>query len=100
MSFSTFDPAWGRLLYEYGVIGFAAYVSFLAWRLFSGGFSYVNCALFFQFLFLGGYLSTPPVHIVIWALALWAAPERVAADLQEQPRTALLPLRFRSGGTA
>lgn len=84
VSYSAFDPSWGKIMYEYGVIGFVAYFAFLGFCVLrSDGSGYLKAGLLLQFMFLGGYVSTTPVHIEIWTLLVWptiasSAGQRVA----------------------
>lgn len=72
VSYAAFDPSWGKLVYEYGVIGFLAYFAFLFFCVLrSEGSGYLKAGVLLQFTFLGGYVSTTPVHIEIWTLLVW-----------------------------
>lgn len=90
VSFTAFDPSWGKVMYEYGVIGFAAYFAFLGFCILrSNGSGYLKAALLFQFMFLGGYIATTPVHIEIWTLLVWptlaSAAKREPSPSLDQP---------------
>lgn len=86
VSYSAFDPSWGKLVYEYGIVGFLAYSVFLGFCIFrSEGSVYLKMALLLQFMFLGGYIATTPVHIEIWTLLVW--PTMARALLDGQPST-------------
>lgn len=72
VAYSAFDPTWGKVMYEYGVIGFAAYFAFIGFTVLRAKASgYLKAALLLQFMFLGGYVATTPVHIEMWTLLVW-----------------------------
>ncbi len=86
VNFAPFDPSWGKIMYEYGVIGFAAYFSFIFFCVFrSEGSLYLKFALILQFMFLGGYVAIMPVHIEIWMLLIWPVPAASAAAVIRRP---------------
>jgi hypothetical protein len=73
--YMTHNPSWGKLFYEYGLLGLVGYLVFLGsliWRAPVSG--YVRAALTLQFLFLGEYLLPPTVHGLILALLVWPNP--------------------------
>jgi hypothetical protein len=69
---ALYAPTWSKLLYEYGVVGTAAYAIFLS-SVFSrcGTSIYVKMAVLIQYFLLGGYLSITVVHALILALVAW-----------------------------
>ena len=82
IDYAAFDPSWGKVVYEYGTIGFLAYFSFFfycVWRCHVS--SAIKVALTVQFMFLGGLVATPEVHMLILALLIW--PRGVTE--QEEP---------------
>jgi hypothetical protein len=72
VDYGTHDPSWGKIMYEYGVLGFLCYFSFFlacVWR--ARVDVVVKLAITFQFLFLGGLAGDPGAHAQIVALLIW-----------------------------
>lgn len=85
VGFAAFDPSWGKVTYEYGLVGFGAYFAFLGFCVRrAAGSGYLKAALLIQFLFLGGYASTTPVHIELWTLLVWPTPARASAPARSR----------------
>lgn len=76
--FESHDTSWIKLMREYGVLGALAFMGFFAQALFKGTLSPTLAAAFFVlFIFLGGYLLSPFMQVVICILGAWP---RVVAD--------------------
>jgi hypothetical protein len=69
-SFYAFDPTWGKVIYEYGLIGSLVYFSFLYRALYKGPKG-LRFALGYTYLFLGGYLLNASVLMQVAALVVW-----------------------------
>jgi hypothetical protein len=69
-SFYAFDPTWGKVIYEYGLIGSFAYFSFF-YRAFCKGPKGLRFAVGYTYLFLGGYLLNASVLMQVAALVVW-----------------------------
>ncbi len=78
------DPTWGKLFLEYGLVGTLPFALFITCCFFGDPPSrWLNGALFFSWLLLGGYLLSAPLAGIILSLAVWhrvprAAPRRTA----------------------
>jgi cell division protein FtsW (lipid II flippase) len=84
LSFSAFDPTWGKIIYEYGLLGAVVY-----FRLFyvavCRGPRGLRFAVGYTYLFLGGYLLNPSILMQLAALVVWLGKEAVE-DRQELNR--------------
>ncbi len=71
-SLPSFDPAWAKLLFEYGVIGTVGFLTFFCLALFVGSHDKVLSALLlFFYLFLSGALLSPyTVNLIFLLVAL------------------------------
>ena len=69
-SFNAFDPTWGKVMYEYGLLGSLAYFRFL-YLGFRRGPAGLRFAVGYTYLFLGGYLLNPSVLMLVAALVVW-----------------------------
>lgn len=80
------DPTWAKLLFEYGALGFLAFVSLFLVTLRRPAVSLqVRAALFWGWLVMGGHLLSPEFNFLTLAL-IGLAPARAAAE-----RRSLLP---------
>jgi hypothetical protein len=70
LSFYAFDPTWGKVIYEYGLIGSLVYFNFF-YRAFCKGPKGLRFAVGYTYLFLGGYLLNPSVLMQVAALVVW-----------------------------
>ena len=69
-SFYAFDPTWGKMIYEYGLIGSIIYFTFF-YFVFCKGPKGLRFAVGYTYLFLGGYLLNPSVLMQVAALVVW-----------------------------
>jgi hypothetical protein len=84
VDYTTFDPTWGKLVFEYGILGALAYMTFFFGVLStSTATRYLKAALALVLLLMGGYLIPPVVHGLIIALLVWPA-----ADVSSNEKTA------------
>ncbi len=66
------NPSWGKLVFEYGIIGSVAYFIFIIFAFCKGsGTPYVKVALLIQLMLLGEYILPPVLHSLILALLIW-----------------------------
>ncbi len=79
LPFEGFAPTWGKLFFEYGVLGSVVYFFFML-RLTKRRDSRLAMPIFFTYLFLGGYLSDTAVLIPLLLFVAWA-PTRQAKTL-------------------
>lgn len=80
--FEAFNPSWGKMVFEYGIIGGMAYFLFLGYVLWRGGSSsFVKVALVLQLMFLGEYVLAPMVHLLILSFVIW--PPRKDMKVEE-----------------
>jgi hypothetical protein len=70
MEFGAFDPTWGKIFYEYGIIGFSLYFCFFL-NSFVLSRNELRVPLGFTFLFLGGYVANSFVVIPMLVLVSW-----------------------------
>lgn len=87
---------WGKIIFEYGVIGGVAYFLFMGYAMFGGRKNlFLVFALTIQFYLLGEHLFPPTVHGLILALLVWSHTNRdQKPDIQEGflfPRLTPLP---------
>ena len=80
-SFNAFDPTWGKVIYEYGLIGSLAYFGFF-YVAFCKGPKGLRFAVGYTYLFLGGYLLNPSILMQVAALVVWLG--KSAADQADQ----------------
>jgi hypothetical protein len=89
VDYAAFDPSWGKVLYEYGTIGFLAYFSFFFYCVWRCRVDFaIKAALTVQFMFLGGLVATPEAHMLILALLIW--PHGVAEQQETSAESASL----------
>jgi hypothetical protein len=69
--YNMFDPTYAKLLYEYGMIGFAAYAAFLYFAVLRHRGS-LSSPLAFTYLLLGGYLQDPAMVAPLVILGAWS----------------------------
>jgi hypothetical protein len=70
LSFYAFDPTWGKVIYEYGLLGALAYARFF-YIAFCRRQRGLRFAVGYTYLFLGGYLLNPSVLMQLAALVVW-----------------------------
>ncbi len=83
LDYAAHDPSWGKIMYEYGVLGFMSYFSFFFYCVWRARVDVaVKLAMTFQFLFLGGLVGSPEAHSQILALVIWPhdSPSRDVRD--------------------
>lgn len=78
-SFNAFDPTWGKVIYEYGLIGSLAYFRFF-YLAFCKGPKGLRFAVGYTYFFLGGYLLNPSVLMLVAALVVWLGKTATATD--------------------
>jgi len=75
VNYEAYEPSWGKLIYEYGLIGFACYCAFIFGLVSRAQQSnYVKAALMVQFFLLAGFVLIPFAHALILALLVWPRP--------------------------
>lgn len=88
VDYTTFDPTWGKLVFEYGILGALAYATFFFGVLStSTATRYLKAALALVLLLMGGYLIPPVVHGLIIALLVWPAAEVSSTEKTVQVNT-------------
>jgi hypothetical protein len=78
-SFNAFDPTWGKIIYEYGLVGSLAYFR-LFYLAFYKGPKGLRFAVGYTYLFLGGYLLNPSILMQVASLVVWLGKTSDAAD--------------------
>jgi hypothetical protein len=96
-SFNAFDPTWGKVIYEYGLVGSLAFFRFF-YLAFCRGPKGLRFAVGYTYLFLGGYLLNPSILMQVAALVVWFGktsgaidPTRASSRETAATRTAVLP---------
>jgi hypothetical protein len=70
LSYNAFDSTWGKLIYEYGLVGTTIY-AFFFYSAFCKGAKGLRFAVGYTYLFLGGYLLNPSMLMQVVALVVW-----------------------------
>jgi hypothetical protein len=84
------DPTWGKLFFEYGLVGTLPFALFITCSFFADASTkWLAGALFLNWLVLGGYLLSAPIACLILSLTMWHPANRLDAvmSLLEQPVT-------------
>lgn len=80
MDYTVFDPTWGKLFFEYGLVGTVPFLIFLYRCLFVGTHSVsLSAAVFFTYLVLGGNLVDARMEPLMLALVAYQSRLRPAA---------------------
>ncbi|MFO1057134.1 MAG: hypothetical protein U1E53_09220 [Dongiaceae bacterium] len=100
VTYLAHDPTWGKLLFEYGLIGALAFFPYMLTVIFVGTPSPILAfCLLFAYLFLGGNLLSPFYNFLIAALLAWQRPELAPAPARSRPSTRFADqVRVPSGG--
>jgi hypothetical protein len=73
-AYQIHDPTWGKLIFEYGVLGAVPFAVFVLYCFFAGTRSvWLSAALFINYLVLGGNLLDARLHALILALIVFQA---------------------------
>jgi hypothetical protein len=76
LTYLAHDPTWGKLLFEYGVLGAVAFFPYILWVIFADSPSAIlSFCLTFALMLLGAYLLTPYYSFLIAALVAWQRHE-------------------------
>lgn len=68
--FESFDPTWAKLLFEYGLTGFAIFVSMVLYALHRSPIQFqLKAVLFASWLLMGGHLLSPENVATLYVLA-------------------------------
>ena len=80
--FESFDPTWAKLLFEYGLTGFAIFVSMVLYALHRSPIQFqLKAVLFGSWLLMGGHLLSPENVATLYVLAaVW----RPSMDRKQQ----------------
>ncbi len=81
MDYAVHDPTWGKLFFEYGLVGTIPFLIFICRCLFAGARSVsLSAAVFFTYLVLGGNLVDARMEPLMLALVVYQSrPKREAA---------------------
>jgi hypothetical protein len=80
MDYTVHDPTWGKLFFEYGVVGTIPFMIFICRCMFTGARSFsLSAAVFFTYLVLGGNLVDARMEPLILALVVYQSRLRSAA---------------------
>jgi len=72
------DPTWAKLIYEYGLCGFALISSILVIRLYSSRLRVETCNYFLFIWMISGVVLKPDFTLLIWLLTLIPKPQHQA----------------------
>jgi hypothetical protein len=77
--YAVHDPTWGKVFFEYGLVGTVPFMVFVCRCMFAGAQSYwLSAALFFTYLLLGGNLLEPRMESLILVLVVFQSTPRPA----------------------
>jgi len=77
--YAVHDPTWGKVFFEYGLVGTIPFMVFVCRCMFAGARSYwLSAALFFTYLLLGGNLLEPRMESLILVLVVFQSTPRPA----------------------
>ncbi len=77
MDYLVHDPTWGKLFFEYGMVGTIPFAIFLCRCFFVGARSYwLSAAVFFSYLLLGGNLVDARMEPLILGLVVFQGTAR------------------------
>jgi hypothetical protein len=95
--FEIFDPTWGKILYEFGVLGFAAFVIFYASaiRIQSSILALPITVLYFV---LGGYFLDASIIGIMTSLVIWICPRRPNEAVELSPTRSPAVIAVSSNG--
>jgi hypothetical protein len=79
LSYNAFDTTWGKIVYEYGLVGAVMYASFF-YVAFCKGAKGLRFAMGYTYLLLGGYLLNPAILMQVAALVVWCGQDARAAN--------------------
>jgi hypothetical protein len=82
------DPTWGKLFFEYGLVGTLPFALFVTCSVFADApTKWLAGALFFNWLLMGGYLLSAPWGCIMLPLTIWHRSLRTqaAASLPGSP---------------
>jgi hypothetical protein len=72
------DPTWGKVFFEYGVVGALPFALFITCSFFADApVKWLAGALFLNWLLMGGYLLSAPITGLILPLAVWHRAARM-----------------------
>ncbi len=72
VDYERHNPSWGKMVFEYGVLGAVAYFTFIIFVLWKGsGSNYIKLALLIQLMILGEYILPPTLHSLALPLIIW-----------------------------
>jgi len=78
--YAVHDPTWGKLFFEYGVVGTVPFAIFICRCIFTGARSFtLSAAVFFVYLVLGGNLVDTRIEPLILALIVFQSRSATAA---------------------
>ncbi len=85
LEYEVHDPTWGKLFFEYGVVGTLPFVVFICYCLFVGARSYwLSAAAFLNYLILGGNLLDARLQALMLVLVVFPSAYRPATAAQAQ----------------
>ncbi len=94
VDYERHNPSWGKMIFEYGVIGAAAYFIFIGLLFWQGsGSPYIKAALLIQLIILGEYVLPPTLHNLVLPLIIWAPHFSYGLDYYNRGKAFFLSIR-------
>ncbi len=97
VNYERHNPSWGKMIFEYGIIGALAYFIFIFlvfWR--GNGSPYIKAALLIQLMVLGEYVLPPTLHSLILTLLIWSNPFTYNRDYYNKGRVFFMNIKQES----
>lgn len=83
LSYEAFDPSWAKIIYEYGLLGTAAYLLFFITAIRTCQPRVLVAPLIITYFVLGGYISNAFIVSLLAVFLSWTAEQREEGE--EQP---------------
>ncbi|PCI57311.1 MAG: hypothetical protein COB36_03345 [Alphaproteobacteria bacterium] len=88
------NPSWGKMIFEYGIIGGLAYFIFIGFVFWKGcGSVYIKAALLIQLMILGEFVLPPTLHSLILPLLIWPTSFSYGRDYNARGKAFLLKIK-------
>jgi hypothetical protein len=85
ITYLSHDPTWGKLMFEYGLLGALGFFPFILYSMLAGSASrFLAACLAFAYFFLGGNLLGPFYNFLIVALVAWQREDPTLAPALRQ----------------
>ena len=86
VTYLAHDPTWGKVLFEYGLLGALGFFPFILYSMLARSASrFLAACLAFAYFFLGGNLLGPFYNFLIVAMVAWHHPDPTLAEEVASP---------------